>query len=156
MSARFGPREVDTGHVPTHHMTAFAAAPPERVFALWIDLDRMKEWVGGVTKVTDLTGPVDQAGTRYVVWFGPMKSPTVVLDAERPRRFSSRFGNFILRGVSSTTFEPEGAGTRIDQVIRTEGFISEITSRLFSMGSYKGSYQGELNDFVRIVEREAT
>lgn len=24
-------------------------APPERVFALWTDLERMGEWVGGVT-----------------------------------------------------------------------------------------------------------
>jgi uncharacterized protein YndB with AHSA1/START domain len=28
------------------------------VFRLWTDLDRMKEWVGGVTKVTDVTGPI--------------------------------------------------------------------------------------------------
>jgi hypothetical protein len=39
--------------------------------------------------------------------------------------------------------------------MRTEGLVSEITSRLFSMGSYKGSYQGELNDFARLAEREA-
>jgi len=142
--------------MPTHRLTAFSAAPPERVFALWIDLDRMKEWVGGVTKVTDVTGPVDQAGTRYVVWFGPVKSPTVVLEAERPRLLSTRFGNWILRGTSTTTFEPEGNGTRITQVMQTHGWISAITSRLFSMGSYKGSYQGELNDFARLAEREAS
>jgi len=141
--------------MPRHRLTAFAAAPPERVFDLWVDLDRMKEWVGGVTRVTDLTGPVTSPGTRYITWFGPMKSPTVVLDAERPRRFSTRFGNWLLRGTNTTTFEAEGEGTRIVEEMRTEGLVSEITSRLFSMGSYKGSYQGELNDFARLAEREA-
>lgn len=139
----------------THHLTAFAAAPPGVVFDLWIDLDRMKEWVRGVTNVTDVTGPVDRVGARYVVWFGPMKSATEVLEAERPRRFTTRFGNWILRGVNTTTFEPEGDGTRIVEDIRTEGVVSEITSRLFALGSYKGSYQGELNDFARLAERGA-
>jgi uncharacterized protein YndB with AHSA1/START domain len=141
--------------VPTHRLTAFAAAPPERVFDLWIDLDRMKEWVGGVTKVTDVTGPVDQVGTRYLVWFGPMKSPTEVLEADRPRRLTTRFGNSIMRGVNTTTFVPEGDGTRIVEDFRTEGWVSAITARLFALGSYKGSFQGELNDFAKLAEREA-
>jgi len=141
--------------MPTHRLTALSAAPPERVFALWTDLDRMKEWVGGVTKVSDVTGPVDRAGTRYVVWFGRMKSPTVVLEADRPRRFSTRFGNWIMRGVNTTTFVPEGNGTRIVEDFRTEGLVSAITARLFALGSYKGSFQGELNDFAKLAEREA-
>jgi uncharacterized protein YndB with AHSA1/START domain len=141
--------------VPVHHLSAFSAAPPERVFALWTDLDRMKEWVGGVTRVSDVSGPVDRAGTRYVVWFGKMKSPTVVLEADRPRRFSTRFGNWIMRGVNTTTFVPEGGGTRIVEDFRTEGLVSAITARLFALGSYKGSFQGELNDFAKLAEREA-
>jgi len=115
----------------------------------------MKEWVGGVTRVTDVSGPVDRAGTRYVVWFGRMQSPSEVLEAERPRRFKSHFGNWLLRGTNTTTFEPEGDGTRITEELDTEGWVSAITSRLFGMGSYKGSYQGELNDFARLAEREA-
>jgi uncharacterized protein YndB with AHSA1/START domain len=141
--------------VPTHRLSTFSAAPPERVFDLWTDLDRMKEWVGGVTRVTDVSGPVDRAGTRYMVWFGPVKSPTEVLEAERPRRFMTRFGNWVLRGTSSTTFEPEGDGTRITEEFVTEGLVSAVTSRIFGMGSYKGSYQGELNEFARLAEREA-
>ena len=140
--------------MPVHHLSAFSAAPPERVFALWTDLDRMKEWVGGVTRVSDVSGPVDRAGTRYVVWFGKMKSPTVVLEADRPRRFSTRFGNWIMRGVNTTTFVPEGGGTRIVEDFRTEGLVSAITARLFALGSHKGSFQGELNDFAKLVERE--
>jgi uncharacterized protein YndB with AHSA1/START domain len=140
--------------MPRHRLTAFSAAPPERVFDLWTNLDRMKEWVGGVAKVSDVSGPVDRVGTRYVVWFGPMKSPTVVLEAERPRSFKTRFGSWLLCGTNSTTFEAEGAGTRITEELVTEGWVSAITSRLFGMGSYKGSYQGELNEFAKLAERE--
>jgi hypothetical protein len=116
----------------------------------------MTEWVGGVTKVTDVTGPVDRVGTRYVVWFGRVKSPTEVLEADRPRRLTTRFGNWIMRGVNTTTFEPEGDGTRIVEDFRTEGWMSAITAWIFSLGSYKGSFQGELNDFAKLAEREAS
>jgi uncharacterized protein YndB with AHSA1/START domain len=139
----------------THRLSVHVAAPPERVFDLWTDLDRMKEWVGGVTRVTDVTGPVDRAGTRYTVWFGGMRSQTEVLEAERPRFFRTRFGNSILRGEASARFEPESAGTRVDQEFRTQGFISAIAAWIFSRGSYQGSFQGELNAFARIAEREA-
>jgi uncharacterized protein YndB with AHSA1/START domain len=142
--------------VPAHRLTAFSAGPPERVFDLWTNLDRMGEWVRGVTKVTDVSGPIDRVGTRYIVWFGPVKSPTVVLDAERARYFKTRFGSWLLRGTNSTTFEPEGNGTRITEEFVTEGWVSAITSRLFGIGSYKGSYQGELNEFAKLAEREGS
>ena len=51
------------------------AAPPDDVFALWTNLDRIGEWIGGVTGVSDVSGPIDQVGTTYVVHFGPVKSP---------------------------------------------------------------------------------
>jgi uncharacterized protein YndB with AHSA1/START domain len=138
-----------------HEFSAFIAAPPERVFDLWTDLDRMPEWVGGVTRVSDLSGPVDRAGTTYTVWFGRMASRTQVLDAERPRRFRTRFGNRILRGTSEATFEPAGAGTQLTQRMETEGLVAAIAGRIFAMGSYEGSFRGELAKFAGIVEREA-
>jgi uncharacterized protein YndB with AHSA1/START domain len=138
-----------------HELSTYVAASPERVFDLWIDLDRMREWVGGVTRVSDVSGPVDRAGTTYVVWFGRMASRTQVLDAERPRRFRTRYANRILRDMSEATFEPDGAGTRLTQRMETEGLVAAITGRIFAMGSYKGSFQGELAKFASIVEREA-
>ncbi len=130
-------------------------APPELVFALWTNLQRMGEWVGGVTGVTDLSGPIDRVGATYVVHFGPVKSPTEVLEVEPPRRFATRFGSWVLRGTSSTTFAPDGAGTRVTQEFETIGRISAISSWLFSRGSYEGSFRGELEKFGRIAEREA-
>src|SRR6185436_6908556 len=111
------------------------AASPDHVFALWTDLERMGEWVGGVTGVTDVSGPVDAAGTTYVVHFGPMKSPTEILEVERPRRFATRFGSWLLRGRSSATFDPDADGTRVTQTFETVGWVSAISSWVFSRGS---------------------
>jgi Polyketide cyclase / dehydrase and lipid transport. len=133
---------------------ARTAASPERAFGLWTNLDRMHEWVGGVTKVTDVSGPLTVAGTTYSVWFGRMRSPTSVLEVERPRLYRSRFGNMILKGENVAMFEPDGTGTIIRQEMRTEGIIAAIFARIFASGSYRGSFQGELNAFAKLAERE--
>ncbi|MFF1829144.1 SRPBCC domain-containing protein [Paenarthrobacter sp. NPDC058040] len=138
----------------TFHVSTFVAASPERVFATWTDQDRFKEWIGGVTRVTDRVGPIDEPGSRYTVWFGRMSSPTEVLAVERPRHIRTRFGNAILKGESDVNFVPENGGTRINQEFVTHGFIAGIFGRLFAMGSYKGSFKGELEVFRELVERE--
>ena len=138
-----------------YEFSTFIAASPDRVFDLWTDLDRMPEWVGGVTRVSDVSGPITQAGTTYTVWFGRMASRTQVLDVERPRRFRTRFGNRILRGTNEATFEPVGPGTQLTQRMETEGLIAAIMARIFASGSYEGSFRGELAKFAGIVEREA-
>jgi uncharacterized protein YndB with AHSA1/START domain len=137
----------------TYRLTTHVQAPPERVFELWTDLDRAHEWIGGLTKVTDRTGPLDQKGARYTAWFGSMKSPTEVLDVERPRFIRTRFGSVVLRGETEATFEPEGDGTRIVQAFRTRGIIPAIAGWIFSKGSWQGSFKGELETFRRIAER---
>ena len=139
----------------THQLTVHVAAPPDVVFELWTDLDRMQEWVGGVTNVTDVTGPVGRAGTRYTVWFGRMASRTEVLEADPPRFLRTRFRSRLLGGETTAAFEPEGDGTRIVQEFRTEGLVAAIAGWIFSRGSYRGSFQGELNDFARLAETEA-
>ena len=139
----------------TYRFSVDAKAPREVVFDLWTALDRMPEWVGGVTRVTDLTGPVDAVGTRYTVWFGRMRSPTEVIDVERPRHFRSRFGNWLLRGETDTTFDEVDGGTRITEEFRTIGVIPAIAAWVFSRGSYRGSFEGELREFAKLAEREA-
>jgi uncharacterized protein YndB with AHSA1/START domain len=141
--------------VGRYRFTQEIAAPPEVVFDLWTDLDRLHEWTGGVTRVTDVSGPLDRAGASYTVWFGRMASPTIVLAAERPRTFATRFGNRLLRGESRATLEPSGTGTRLTQEFVTEGLIPAIVARLFATGSWNGSFRGELAAFARIAEREA-
>jgi hypothetical protein len=132
-------------------------APRERVFDLWTDLDRMAEWVGGVTGVSDVSGPVDMAGTTYVVHFGGIGgSRTEVLAAERPSLFRTRFGTWLLRGESEARFDDVDGRTRLVQEFDIQGLIPNIAARIFGMGSYKGSFQGELEAFKAIAEREAS
>jgi hypothetical protein len=138
-----------------HRFIVLIAARQERAFDLWTDLGRLPEWVEGVTGVTDVTGPSDQVSTRYTVWFGSMRSGTEVLEAVRPRMLRTRFGNWLLRGETFVTFEPDGSGTRVTQEFRTEGLIPAVAAHLFATGSYRGSFRGELNTFARLAEREA-
>jgi uncharacterized protein YndB with AHSA1/START domain len=135
--------------------TVDIAAPVEHVFDLWTNPERWHEWIGGISKVTDVTGSPGQAGTRYTIWFGGMRSPSEILEAERPKRLRTGFGNRMLRGETSVTFEPTATGTRLTQEFRTEGLIPAISARIFALGSYKGSFRGELETFVHIAEREA-
>ena len=138
-----------------YRFSIHVAASPEQVFDLWTDLDRLREWIEGVTKVTDVTGPLDRVGTRYTVWFGRLASPSEVLEAQRPHRFKSRFGNRLLRGESEAAFEPDGSGTLLTQRYFTRGLSSAIVARIFATGSYRGSFRGELAAFARLAERES-
>lgn len=138
-----------------YQFTVHVRAPRQQVFDLWLDLDRAREWIEGLTKITDLTGPRDEAGTRYVAWFGRMRSPTEILEVARPSLVRTRFGSSLLRGETRVTFEPDQDGTRLTQEFLTEGAIPAIAARVFATGSYRGSFRGELNSFVRLAEREA-
>lgn len=138
-----------------YRFSVHVAAPPEQVYDLWVNLDRAHEWIRGLTKITDRVGDSGTAGATYVARFGPVRSPTTVLAAERPRQVVTRFGNWYLRGESQATFTPEGDGTRLEQTFRTAGIIPAITARLFATGSYKGSFQGELEHFARLAEADA-
>jgi uncharacterized protein YndB with AHSA1/START domain len=138
-----------------HRFKIRIAAPTEQVFDLYTNLDRIHEWTGGVTGVADVSGPPGEAGTTYTVLFGRMSSPTMVLAAERPRLFKTHFGNRVLRGTSEARFAPDGEDTLVTQEFQTEGLLPGLMGRVFSVGSHKGTFRGELMEFARICEREA-
>jgi uncharacterized protein YndB with AHSA1/START domain len=138
-----------------HRFVVQVGAPREQVFDLWNDLDRSREWIEGLTRITDVTGPFTTAGTRYTAWFGRMRSPSEILQIDRPRLVKTRFGSWLLRGVTQATFEDEAGGTRLTQEFWTNGFIPAIMASIFAFGSYRGSFRGELKTFARLAEDEA-
>ena len=138
-------------HTNSQHIDA----PPEVAFDLWTNLERQHEWIGGVTDVVDVTGP---GGRRRDEVHGDVRQheePNQVLEADRPRRFVVHFGNWILRGRNSATFEPEDGGTLVTVRLDTEGIFPAIMARIFSLGSWRGSFRGELAHFARLAELDA-
>jgi uncharacterized protein YndB with AHSA1/START domain len=135
--------------------STYVDAPADQVFDLWTNLDRVQEWLVGLSKVTDRTGGFGQAGSKYVMWFSGRPAPVEVVEAERPRRIRTRLGGGIFQGFAESHFEPEGTGTRITEWFEPDGLGHTIAAWIFSKGSWKGSFKGELNTFKRIVEREA-
>jgi Polyketide cyclase / dehydrase and lipid transport len=155
ITARWTSRSHYTAGVAHHRFVVQVRAPREQVFDLWTDLDRAHEWIEGLTRITDVTGPITTAGTRYTVWFGRLRSPTEVLQVDRPRLFRTRFDSWLLRGVEQATFEDQGHGTRLTQEFWINGIISRLMGRIWASGSYRGSFRGELKSFVLLAEREA-
>jgi hypothetical protein len=107
-----------------------------------------------MSKVTDVTGPLDRPGSTYVMWFSGRATPITVEEVEPPGRIRSRLGAGLFRGMTEARFEPEGDGTLLTQWFEPEGFWPTIAAWIFSKGSWPGSFRGELNTFTRIVERE--
>ena len=106
--------------MPRYSFTVDIDAPREFVFDRFIDLERAPEWIEGMARVSDVSGPVDQAGTTYMVYFGSWaKSQTTVLAAERPRLHRTKFGNWFLRGENEAVFAETGDGTRMTQTFTT-------------------------------------
>ena len=128
-------------------------APRAHVFDLWIDLDRLTEWMQGVTRVTDITGPADQVGTKYRIWFGPLSAEAEVLAAERPLYIRTRLRLGSIKTEMSTFFEASDDGTRLREAFTTHGLAGTIWARILGAGSYRGSFLGELRQFARLVEQ---
>ena len=77
------------------------------------------------------------------------------LDLHRPERFvDEQLHGPFSRFRHTHLFRPEGDGTRIIQVFRTQGIIPAIAGWIFSKGSYKGSFKGELESFRKLAERD--
>lgn len=121
---------------------------------MWTDVLREIGVLGGMPNMTDATGALGRPGTRYTVWFGRVSSRCEVLELDFPGLIRTRLEGSLLRGETTVTFEPEAGGTRMTQVFRIEGLLPRICARILGTGSCRGSFQGELKEFARRVERE--
>lgn len=92
-------------------------APPARVFEVFTDLARAAGRVQGIKRLELLTdGPVGK-GTRFRetrVMFGREATETMeILDFQPGRAYSVGAQSCGSRYLSTFTFEPDGAGTRV-------------------------------------------
>lgn len=113
----------------------YVAAPIERVYAAYVDPALMPTWLE-LQAVTDLTGPVDRAGTRFTqVYWGRWRFRTEVVRADPPT-----LHEMAGRAPLATTyrwlarFAPEGEGTRVtlESDTRVFGALDSLAERLFA------------------------
>ncbi len=90
-------------------------APPERVYALLVDADRMPEWMLGLRSVTT-TGPLDRPGSEATLKFGgpfTVRSRVIATDPGVRHELLSRELLGLVTCTTATTLVPEGGGTRV-------------------------------------------
>jgi uncharacterized protein YndB with AHSA1/START domain len=94
------------------HVSMIINAPPERVFKLYTDPARARDWLSGVREVR-ATGPPDQPGSRAVITYRwPFTMTAEVLRAEPPHLHVQRLKELLGLVTCTTTarFRPvEGA-----------------------------------------------
>ena len=98
----------------THSYAVWIEAPPERVYDLYTDLDRIGEWQEGNPRITDLFGHPSRAGSTYITHRGRFASRSEVIVAERPTTHVVRSdGPMGLRAEITSQFAPAENGTRL-------------------------------------------
>lgn len=138
-------------------------APPERVWQLVIDPQRIPEHNTTVVEVHDATGPLDHVGARYrsvsKVYGRRIEGPWEVTEVEPGRRL-------VVRGTAAgggevtvvTTLEPADGGTRtaveIDYTLPA-GFLGEVANRLFVERSLEREVRHSADNFKALAEAEA-
>lgn len=97
-------------------VTLQVRTPPDRLYALLVDADRLGDWMIGLKSV-ETTGPLDRPGSTATLRFGgPFRVTSTVIDT-RPGVSHQQRAREMLGLVTCTTttrLEPDGAGTRLD------------------------------------------
>ena len=149
--------------MPAVRVTELVAASPGQVWAAHIDGPRIAEWFPGAKRVTDISGPLDQIGTTYVLRFNPvLRSRVEVLEvkerAVHTRTWDARpFGS---RGTASVLLHPEDRGTRVDLDVEYVLPFGSIGRWLEGRSSVRRraarGIRRELHAFARFVERRSS
>ena len=97
------------------HVSMIINAPPERVFKLYTDPARARDWLSGVREVR-ATGPPDQPGSRAVITYRwPFTMTAEVLRAEPPHLHVQRLKELLGLVTCTTTarFRQLDGGTEL-------------------------------------------
>jgi uncharacterized protein YndB with AHSA1/START domain len=129
--------------------------PPDKAWDLWIDAARYPQWQGGLLAVTDLRGDVGMAGSSYVLEYGAkIRRQVTVTAAERPVRHVIEQTGMGAADLATTTFEPDGQGTRVTVVIHLRlNRLLRALSRLDRSSRQAKEMRAELQRFAAVAAR---
>lgn len=74
-------------------------------------MPRAHEWIEGLTRITDVTGRVTRRGRAIPRGSAPMRSPSAVLQVDRPNLVRTRFGVLVQPGRCTASVASLAEGT---------------------------------------------
>jgi uncharacterized membrane protein len=139
-------------------------ASPDRVWAVAIDASRIPEWQTNVVEVRDVTGRLDQLGTRYTtvnrIAGRPLEGEWEVTKAE-PNRLLELTGKAPGggRAVNTVTFTPSEGRTDVTVELEYElpgGFLGQFANRLFVERALQRDVRHSSENFKAMCEEAET
>lgn len=139
------------------------AAPPERVWEVLIDPERLPQYNVTIVEVHDPTGPLDQVGSAYdavaKVYGRRIEGRWEVTDVTPLRRIVQRgAGAAGAKATVNGTIEPSGDGTRAAVEVDYElpaGLLGEVANKLFIERSVERDVRHTLENLKELVETES-
>jgi uncharacterized protein YndB with AHSA1/START domain len=94
-----------------------AAAPPEQVFALYVDASRVPEWRPSIRRI-DADGPIEREGTTFTTRYRGLRPPSRgrVMQS-KPPHLHVLAGGGPVRYLATLRLESTSTGTRIAFVL---------------------------------------
>ena len=141
-----------------HYHSIWIAADPQRVWNVYADPARIPEWQTGSPIIEGVGSPGDQPRTTYISRRGRLAARTTVIDADPPRRLTTRTAAYFgLRFAVSSQLEGEAGGTTLGLTVETQwppglrpfGKLIELAI----LSDREG--RKELANLKALVEREA-
>jgi uncharacterized protein YndB with AHSA1/START domain len=142
------------------HFSQFVRAPLERVYAAYIDPALIPKWMG-IKAISNVSGPLDRAGTTFVETVFPLYRPrTEVLAAERP--VLHEMGGLAGLGIGwryTAHFAAKDDGTEVTidvDVKFPRGFITGLVRRTQEGGRMERGTRATFATFAQLVEAGET
>lgn len=139
-------------------------APPERVWAIGRDPERMPEWNTTVVSVKDADGPLDTLGGRFTVVSKiagrPLDITWHIEEVEAPRFFVATATTPLGGGARQRVdYEPEGTGTRVTIDMDYEiagGLLGQVLSKAFAERAIERDVHHSAENLKAVVEEGST
>jgi len=139
-------------------------APPEQVWAIGRDPERMPEWNTTVVSVKDADVPLDTPGARFTVVSKiagrPLDITWQIEEVETPRFFvataTTPLGGSARQRVD---YEPEESGTRVTIDMEYEiaaGILGQVLSKAFAERAIERDVHHSAENLKAVVEHAST
>jgi coenzyme Q-binding protein COQ10 len=145
------------GHVrDTFHIDA----PPDRAWGLYTDPSRYSEWQAGLGEVKDISGPLDQVGSKFtavVRVMGRRLEATSEVTKVEPGKLIEQHGSVVGGGPAVSTFriEPVSGGTDMTVELDYElpgGLVGDIADKLFMERAIERQIRHSNENFKALAE----